>query len=121
MKYDYRRTKIIFTIGPATESEAMIDRLIAHGVDICRINMAHASPDWTRAVIRKIRMASKEAGREIGIMMDVKGPEVRTGDVDIPIELKPGEIFDFVVKPDSAGENSEEVRSVDVNYRDLVN
>ncbi len=121
MKFDYRRTKIIFTIGPATESEVMIDRLIEHGVDICRINMAHAAPDWTRMVIRRIRAASAKVGREIGIMMDVKGPEVRTGDVDIPIELQPGEIFDFVVKPESAGENSEEIRSVDVNYRDLVN
>lgn len=121
MKTDCRRTKIIFTIGPATESEETMERLIAAGVDICRINMAHASPDWTRKVIRRLRAVSQKVGREIGIMMDVKGPEVRTGDLDTPIDLEPGEVFDFTVRPEAGEEVSEEVRSVDVNYRDLVN
>lgn len=121
MQYDYRRTKIIFTVGPATESDEMLDRMIAAGVDICRINMAHATAEWTRTVVRRIRAASERAGREIGIMMDVKGPEVRTGDVDTPLELAPGEVFDFTVRPDGDLESSEEVRSVDVNYQELVN
>jgi pyruvate kinase len=55
-------------------------------------------------------------------MMDIKGPEIRTGDLSVPIELKAGEIFDFTVKPaETAGRGGEEVRSVDVNYKDLVN
>lgn len=114
-----RRTKIIFTIGPATESPAMLETLIRAGADVCRINMAHATHDWTRQIVKNIREASERAGRDIAIMMDVKGPEIRTGDVPAPLELKPGEVFDFTVRPDP--ENSEEVRSVDVNYRDLVN
>lgn len=116
-----RRTKIIATLGPATESEAMLAQLITAGVDIIRLNMAHAAHDWTRDVIRRIRAVSKAAGREVGIMMDIKGPEIRTGDLDVPIELKPGEIFDFTVKPGAGRENAEEIRSVDVNYRELVN
>lgn len=55
MQFDYRRTKIIFTIGPATESEEMLERLIRNGVDVCRLNMAHANHEWTRTVIRRIR------------------------------------------------------------------
>lgn len=121
MEFDYRRTKIVFTVGPATESEEMLTRLIAGGVDICRINMAHAGAEWTRAVIQRVRAAARKAGREIGIMMDVKGPEVRTGDVEVPLELEPGEVFDFTVRPEAKEESSEEVRSVDVNYRELVN
>jgi pyruvate kinase len=116
-----RRTKIIATLGPATESEEMLLKLINAGVDVVRLNMAHAKHDWTRMIIRRIRAVSKTAGREVAIMMDIKGPEIRTGDVDAPIELKPGEIFDFTVKPGADRENAEEVRSVDVNYRDLVN
>lgn len=57
-------------------------------------------------------------------MMDIKGPEIRTGDVEVPIELKAGEIFDFTVKPGMSAErggSAEEIRSVDVNYQDLVN
>ena len=121
MQYNYRRTKIIFTVGPATESEETLEKLIRNGVDVCRINMAHATHEWTREVIRRIRSAGGRAGRQIAILMDVKGPEIRTGDLSSPIELKPGEIFDFIVKPGSAEENDEEVRSVDVNYRNLIN
>jgi pyruvate kinase len=115
----FRRTKIIATLGPATESEEMLVKLITAGVDVVRLNMAHAKHDWTRQIIRRIRAASKTAGREVAIMMDIKGPEIRTGDLEVPIELKPGEIFDFTVKP--GGERDAEIRSVDVNYRDLVN
>ena len=119
----FRRTKIIFTLGPATESEEMLEKLIAAGADIVRLNMAHANHEWTRKVIRRIRSVSQKLNREVAIMMDIKGPEIRTGDLSVPIELKAGEIFDFTVKPlESAGRGGgEEVRSVDVNYKDLVN
>src|SRR3954469_24806089 len=119
----FRRTKIIFTLGPATESEEMLDQLIRAGADIVRLNMAHAKHDWTRGVIRRIRAVSARLGRDIAVMMDIKGPEIRTGDLTVPIELKAGEIFDFTVKPaETPGRGGgEEVRSVDVNYKDLVN
>ena len=114
----FRRTKIIFTLGPATESEEMLERLIRLGADVVRLNMAHATHEWTRQIIRRIRAVSQRVDREIAIMMDIKGPEIRTGDVAAPIELQPGEIFDFTVK---GGAEDVEVRSVDVNYQDLVN
>src|SRR5688572_20737067 len=117
----FRRTKIIFTLGPATESEAMLEKMITGGADIVRLNMAHAKHDWTRSTIQLIRAISKRVGREVAVMMDIKGPEIRTGDLANPIDLKPGEIFDFTVQPAAAGETAHEVRSVDVNYRDLVN
>lgn len=116
-----RRTKIIITLGPATESEEMLTKIIVGGTDIIRLNMAHAKHDWTRAVIRRIRAVSARVGREVAIMMDIKGPEIRTGDLEVPIELKAGEIFDFTVKPGADRNQSEEIRSVDVNYQDLVN
>jgi pyruvate kinase len=116
----FRRTKIIVTLGPATESEAMLEKVIGAGANIVRLNMAHAKHDWTRDVIRRIRTVSARLGREVAIMMDIKGPEIRTGDVSVPLELKPGEIFDFTVKPGAGRENAEEIRSVDVNYQDLV-
>jgi pyruvate kinase len=121
MSSDFRRTKIIFTLGPATESEAMLESIILAGADVARLNMAHANHDWTRTVIARIRAVSARLGRDIAIMMDIKGPEIRTGDLSAPIELKAGEVFDFTVKPGTERGNSEEIRSVDVNYRDLVN
>jgi pyruvate kinase len=115
-----RRTKIIFTLGPASQSEEMLEKLILAGADVARLNMAHGNHEWTRAVIRRIRAVSKRVGREIAIMMDIKGPEIRTGDVEAPIELKAGDIFDFTVKPGDR-EGGEEIRSVNVNYKDIVN
>jgi pyruvate kinase len=121
MPTSIRRTKIICTLGPATESEEMLEKLIKAGVDVVRLNMAHASHEWTRNIMRRIRTVSKRMEREIAIMMDIKGPEIRTGDLSAPIELKAGETFDFTVRPGGAGDNSEERRSVDVNYKDLIN
>src|SRR5689334_20977914 len=100
----FRRTKIIFTLGPATESEEMLEKLFRQGADIVRLNMAHARHDWTRSVIRRIRAVSQRVGRDVAIMMDIKGPEIRTGDVTAPIELKAGEIFDFTVRPSMSPE-----------------
>ncbi len=117
----FRRTKIIFTLGPATESEEMLEKMIRAGADIIRLNMAHAKHDWTRAVIRRIRAVSALVGRDVAVMMDIKGPEIRTGDLSVPLELKAGEIFDFTVKPGASTMEGEEIRSVDVNYQDLVN
>ena len=117
-----RQTKIIFTLGPATDSEEMLEQLITGGADVARLNMAHANHEWTRDVIRRIRTVSQRVGREIAIMMDIKGPEIRTGDVEAPIELKVGEEFDFTVRPGGEpGQSPEEIRSVGVNYENLVN
>ena len=116
-----RRTKIVFTLGPATESEEMLEKIIRAGADVARLNMAHGTHEWTRTMIRRIRAVGQRVGRDIAIMMDIKGPEIRTGDLSAPIELKPGETFDFTVRPSVGGEHTEEIRSVDVNYRDLVN
>ena len=104
----FRRTKIIFTLGPACESEEMLEKMILAGADVARINMAHATHAWTREVIRRIRTVGSRIGREVAIMMDIKGPEIRTGDLQVPIELQPGEIFDFTVKPGALRENSED-------------
>lgn len=117
-----RQTKIIFTLGPATASEQMLEKLIRGGADVARLNMAHANHEWTRTMVRRIRRISQQVGREIAIMMDIKGPEIRTGDVDAPIELKAGEEFDFTVRPGGEpGQSPEEIRSVGVNYENLVN
>ena len=117
----FRRTKIIFTLGPATESEAMLESLIRAGADVVRLNMAHANHEWTRTIIARIRAVSARVGREVAILMDIKGPEIRTGDLEAPIELRAGEIFDFTVRPGTERGPGEEIRSVDVNYQDLVN
>ena len=116
MKNPYRKTKIIFTVGPATQDEATLERLIHAGVDICRINMAHADHAWTREIIRRVRTVCKRVGRHIAIMMDVKGPEIRTGDVPETFELEKGEIIDFTFGQGIGSLGEDGVRRVDLNY-----
>jgi pyruvate kinase len=112
-----RKTKIVATLGPATESAEMIARLIEAGVDVFRLNMSHAPHDWVRRVIRDIRAAAGARRRFIGIMMDTQGPAIRTGELSVPLDLQPGQKFTLTVR----GERSEEERSVDVNYANFVN
>ncbi len=121
METAYRKTKIIFTVGPATMDEATLERLIEKGVDICRINMAHADHAWTREIIQRVRKVCDRVGRQIAIMMDVKGPEIRTGDVPETFELSEGEIFDFTFGEGLGGIGGDGVRRVDVNYPGFAN
>ena len=107
----YRQTKIIATLGPATESPERIEQLIRSGVDVIRLNMAHATGEWVATLIARIRDISRMVGRHVAIMMDVKGPEIRTGVVAAPIELIVGEIFEFHTSKPAEG-----VHGIDVNY-----
>ena len=88
MRGYYRHTKIIATFGPATESAERLAQLITSGVDVMRLNMAHGSGEWVSSLVKRIRDVSTELGRHVAVMMDVKGPEIRTGVVAEPIELR---------------------------------
>ncbi len=94
-----QHTKIIFTVGPATQQPAILDELLETGVDIARLNMAHATHDWCREVIRNIRESCRRVGRDIAIMMDVKGPEIRTRDLPQTIHLKKADIVELFYQP----------------------
>ena len=112
-----RKTKIIATLGPATDSPEMLGRLIDAGMNIARLNMSHAPHDWVRRVVKDIRAAAAARAVPIGILMDTQGPAIRTGDLPAALDLQPGEIFTLTVR----GEKSEELHSVDVNYENFVN
>lgn len=114
---DLRRTKIIATLGPATHSPPMIERLIAAGVNVFRLNMSHARHEQTRADVASIRAAAQKLDAVVGILMDTQGPAIRTGERSTDLKLEPGQIIALTVR----GETSEEYASVDVNYDDLVN
>jgi len=114
MRGYYRHTKIIATVGPATESEERLAQLITSGVDVLRLNMAHGSGDWAKSLIARVRKVSEQLGRHVAVMMDVKGPEIRTAAVEEAFELRAGDLFEFFTdKP------SPDIRGVGVNYPGL--
>jgi pyruvate kinase len=112
-----RRTKIVSTLGPATDSAAMIGKLMDAGVNVFRLNMSHAPHDWVRRVFADIRAESAKRARYTGIMMDTQGPAIRTGDLGVPLDLQPGQKFTLTVR----GERDLEEHSVDVNYENFIN
>jgi pyruvate kinase len=90
-----RHTKIIATVGPASESDAMLDALIAAGTDIFRLNFSHGTHDSQAAAYARIRQAAQRARREVAILQDLGGPKIRTGLLEggRPIALTVGDSF----------------------------
>ncbi len=111
-----RKTKIICTLGPATESAETLHEMIDAGANVFRLNMSHATHEWVRQIVPRIRAVAKNLDRIVGILMDTQGPAIRTGDLPAKLDLKPGDVFEFTVR----GERSEESHSVDVNYDGLI-
>ena len=111
----YRHTKIVATLGPATESPVQLEKLILEGVDVIRLNMAHATDEWVLERVARIREVSAKIGRHVAVMMDVKGPEIRTAAIPEQIDLQAGEEFAFFTEPPA-----EPRHGVVVNYAGLA-
>ncbi len=111
-----RKTKIICTLGPATESEATLREMILAGTNIFRLNMSHAPHEWVRTLVPRIRKLADAMGEVVGILMDTQGPAIRTGDLEEKIALHKGDVVEFRTR----GTEPQEEYSVDVNYDGLV-
>lgn len=95
-----RRTKIVCTIGPASESMEMLTALIEAGCDVVRLNFSHGTHEEHAERIRRIRQVERNIGKTVAIMLDTKGPEIRTGDVEGgQIELLQGQAVTLTSEP----------------------
>jgi pyruvate kinase len=89
-----RRAKIVCTLGPATSSQERITGLISAGLDVARLNLSHGTHEDHRVVYHRVRAASEELGRAVGVLADLQGPKIRLGTFpDGPVMLKAGEQF----------------------------
>ena len=111
-----RRTKIIATVGPATNDREMLALLIEAGMDICRINCSHADHSTIERVVKDVRALARAAGKSVGILLDLCGPKIRTGVVngDTPVELLEGQTF-VLTNREVDGDN----KTVSTNYEML--
>lgn len=92
-----KKTKIVCTIGPASESKEVLTKLVNEGMNIARLNFSHGSYEEHGNRIKLIREVSKETGKPIGILLDTKGPEIRLGDFENGgCEFKEGDIVKIV-------------------------
>jgi pyruvate kinase len=101
-----RHTKIIATIGPASDSDAVLGALMAAGIDIARLNFSHGSHESHAATFARVRAAAARAGRVVAVLQDLGGPKIRTGALEggRPLPLAPGDALriatgDFVGGP----------------------
>ena len=95
-----RRTKIVCTLGPASESKEMITALADAGMDVARINLSHGSHTEHSATLATVREVSEETQKPIAVLMDLAGPKMRLGDFDQePVILSRGERFRITTLP----------------------
>lgn len=111
-----RKTRIIATLGPATDSPERLAALLDAGVNIFRLNMTHAKHEWVRRVVSDIRTIGRQKGLLPGILLDNQGPSIRTGDVPSPIPLSVGERFFFTLRGATPPSGA---KGTSVNYDDL--
>lgn len=87
-----RKTKIVATIGPASESEETLEQLIEAGVNVFRFNMKHGTVEWHEERIKRVQSIADKLNKRIGILIDLQGPEIRISTPNkMPIEVQKGE------------------------------
>ena len=109
-----KKTKIVATIGPASESEEILKKLFLEGVNVARLNFSHGNHEEHKIKIDRIKKLRKEMDLPIGIMLDTKGPEIRLGEVDGEVSLEIGDKF-ILTSEDLVGDKN----IASISYKDL--
>jgi pyruvate kinase len=111
-----RRTKIICTIGPATTSFEALKQLYEAGMNVVRLNMSHADHATSKKIINWVKTLNRQIPYPIPILLDTQGPEIRTGVLANPMELKTGDVVTLSVRDSELVEQ----KSIQINYDDIV-
>jgi pyruvate kinase len=110
-----RRTKIIATLGPATDAPGILDALVAAGMDCARLNCSHGTREDLRRRTGEVRAAAKRASRPIGLLFDLQGPKLRLAAAAVPCRVRAGEVVTFTSTDNDVGE-----RRVPVDFADFA-
>ena len=112
----FKRTKIICTIGPSTESFSSIKKLHEAGMNVARLNMSHSNHKNAKKIIDRIKKLNQTIETPVGILLDTQGPEIRTGDTSQVVNLEPGQLVSFTIRD----EVDVETTSIRVHYDELI-
>ena len=88
-----RRTKIVATLGPSTADSATIAAVLVAGADVVRLNAAHSTPAQLATLLAAVRSAEEGLGRHVGVLVDLPGPKLRVGEVEVGTVLTAGQPF----------------------------
>jgi pyruvate kinase len=112
-----RKVKIVATIGPASQGEAVLEKLIQAGMNVARMNFSHGTHDEHEAHIAVVRRISERLGVNIGILQDLQGPKIRVGELPEPIQLSEGETVVLYVT--GTRPPGDDVKKIPVDFRQL--
>ena len=90
-----KRTKIVATIGPASQNEKVLKDLIKNGVNVCRLNFSHGNLAQKKEAIDLIRRVSAKLKISVAILADLPGPKIRLGEIDGIFKIKKGDVLTF--------------------------
>ena len=110
-----RKTKIVATIGPATSSEEMIEKLIKAGVNVFRFNFSHGDYKTHKENLDKIRKISKKINKIVAVLQDLSGPKIRVTDVEEPFYVHYGDIIEIVKENIKGNKNR-----ISINYPEII-
>ena len=96
---DYKKTKIVATLGPATGSKEILTELVREGVNVFRINFSHADYENVIKTVKTIREINEENGYNVAILADLQGPKLRVGVMEEDVILNDGDLFTFTTEP----------------------
>ncbi len=116
-----KKTKILATIGPASDSSSVLEGLVRAGVDVFRLNFSHGSHEYHSKILAKIRQLEKKIGRKIGILQDICGPKIRIGKLKHDFELKSGDLLEFSRKELVGKMTQKGIYKLSINQPEILN
>ena len=111
----FNRTKIIATVGPASNSYEILLALVKQGVDLFRLNFSHGTHDEHKQVIQHINRINKKRNLNVGILADLQGPKIRIGEVKKKTVLEKGQFVNITNK-----EINSTAKNIFINYKNLA-
>ncbi len=115
-----KRTKIVATVGPASDSLEMLKKLIKAGVNVFRLNFSHGTHEYHSQTLARIRQAEAETGLLVGVLQDISGPKIRISTLEEPFHLKENDVLTFMKAKIIGKQKSENSYEVSINHPEIL-
>ncbi|MFC1523222.1 pyruvate kinase [Thermodesulfobacteriota bacterium] len=110
-----RKTKIIATLGPATDTRDLIEKMIKMGVNVFRLNFSHGDYDYHETLINRVRTIAARLDMPVALLQDISGPKIRVGEIEGSLELQPGNILSI-----STGQTKKSPHEITFNHPEVL-
>ncbi|MDR0762178.1 MAG: pyruvate kinase, partial [Campylobacteraceae bacterium] len=116
-----KRTKILATVGPSSDSVDILESMIRAGVNAFRLNFSHGSHEYHSQTFNNIKEAEKRVGKRVGILQDLCGPKIRVGKLKYDFELQQDDLIEFHKNPTEGEKIAEGRYKLSINQPQILN